>query len=228
MSLLVVEDNPVQALLLRRALTDRQFEVDVACDGEEALKLGDLGKYEVILLDLGLPKIDGLSLLGQVRASGARVPVMVVSCHEDVEKRVEALQAGADDYVCKPFHIDEIMARIRALLRRPPAQFFTLRVADLEMDCIQRTVRRGSTRIHLGRIDFAILEFLMRNAGHPVSRAKVMEHIWDNSFDRVENIVDVYISRLRRKIDHGHEKELIRTVRGAGYTIMDPDASDGA
>ncbi len=119
MSLLVVEDNPLQAMMLQRALADRRFDVDLACDGEEALKLGDLGRYEVILLDLELPKIDGLTLLRYIRTTGLRVPVLVLSCHADVATRVEALHAGADDYICKPYHLNELLARIRALLRRP-------------------------------------------------------------------------------------------------------------
>jgi len=213
MSVLVVGDNPFQAMVLRQTLIEHEFKVDAVSGEAEALRLGNLAEYKIILL--GLPFVDGLTLLRHLRNAGLRVPVVVVSGRQDIAQRVEALQAGADDYVCKPFFVEELLARIRAILRRP---YSKLQLADLEVDTISHTVRRGETRIHLCRREFAILELLMRRVGHPVSRSTMLEHIWNG--DVLDISVDVHISRLRHKIDQGHKKALIHTVHG-GYAALD-------
>jgi two-component system, OmpR family, copper resistance phosphate regulon response regulator CusR len=227
MPCLMVEDNPVSALNMKYQL-NREFVVNIARDGEEALSLNDLPRYRFILLDLGLPKLDGLSVLRRLRQRGVSAPIIIVSCRDAISDRVEALRAGADDYVTKPFAPEELFARIRAKLRRPPMQVMQLRVADLEMDCVRRTVRRAQKLIQLCSKQFLILECLMRNAGQPVTRAMILEHIWNYEYSGSSNVVNVYISQLRRKIDDGHPKELIHTVHGTGYTIMDPEAASVA
>lgn len=224
MPCLMVEDNPISALNMKYHL-NREFVVNIARDGEEALSLNDLPRYRFILLDLELPKLDGLSVLRCMRQRGVSAPIIIVSCRHALADRVEALRAGADDYVTKPFAPEELFARIHAKLRRPAAQMMQLRVADLEMDCVRRTVRRAQKPIRLCSKQFAILECLLRHAGHLVTRAMILEHIWNYEYSGASNVVDVYISQLRRKIDHGHPKELIHTVHGSGYTIMDPEAA---
>jgi DNA-binding response OmpR family regulator len=223
MSCLVIEDNPINALALQRHLTEQEFAVYVARDGQEALSLFDLPRYRIILLDLELPDVDGLTVLRRLRKRGVSAPIIIVSCHDNLTDRVEALRAGADDYVCKPYHPEELFARIRAKLRRQPKQVLQLRVADLELDCSDRRVRRGNTSIHLSSKQFAILELLMRNAGCPVSRDMIIEHIWNFEFAAGSNVVDVHVSQLRGKIDQGRTKALIHTVHGTGYMITDPD-----
>jgi DNA-binding response OmpR family regulator len=222
MPFLVVEDDPLQALALQEALSAEHFQVDVVRDGAEALKLPSVANYKVILLDLELPNIDGLTLLRHFRSSGVYIPVLALSCDESVERRIEALQAGADDCVCKPFAIEELLARIRALLRRPPLHLVKLRVADLEMDCIRRIVRRASTRIHLGGREFTLLESLLRAAGRAVPRSVLLQQVWKGKSIGPTSL-DVCICSLRRKIDVGRERALLRYVRGFGYMIADPE-----
>jgi DNA-binding response OmpR family regulator len=219
-SLLLIDDDEANTELLRRVLSeDGLTGIDVASDGEQALSRSSDTQYNVIILELEIPKIDGLTLLRKLRENGISVPVLVLSRRATVADRVQALWAGADDYLCKPFDSEELQARLRALSRRAAAQVLKLRVADLEMDMLQRSVRRAGKRIDLGKKEFAILEYLMRNVDSPVTRDKLLDHVWGGNFEGLTNIVDVYINYLRRKIDQGFSNRLIHTVRGTGYMI---------
>jgi DNA-binding response OmpR family regulator len=219
-SFLLIDDDEANTELLRRVLTeDGLTGIDVASDGEQALSRSSDTQYNVIILELEIPKIDGLTLLRKLRENGISVPVLVLSRRATVADRVQALWAGADDYLCKPFDLKELQARLRALSRRATTQMLKLRVADLEMDMLQRSVRRAGKRIDLGKKEFAILEYLMRNVDSPVTRDKLLDHVWGGNFEGLTNIVDVYINYLRRKIDQDFESRLIHTVRGTGYMI---------
>lgn len=219
-SFLLVDDDEAHAELLRRALSDDGFSgIDVACDGEQALILSSGTHYNVIILELEIPKIDGFTVLRRLRERGVSAPILVLSRRAAVADRVQALWVGADDYLCKPFDLEELQARLRALSRRAAAQALKLRVADLEMDMLQRSVRRAGRRIDLCKKGFAILEYLMRNVDSPVTRNKLLDHVWGGKFKGLTNIVDVYINYLRRKIDQDFAIQLIHTVRGTGYMI---------
>jgi DNA-binding response OmpR family regulator len=219
-SFLLIDDDEANTELLRRVLSeDGLTGIDVASDGEQALSRSSDTQYNVIILELEIPKIDGLTVLRKLRENGISVPVLVLSRRATVADRVQALWAGADDYLCKPFDLEELQARLRALSRRAAAQVLKLRVADLEMDMLQRSVRRAGKRIDLGKKEFAILEYLMRNVDSPVTRDKLLDHVWGGNFEGLTNIVDVYINYLRRKIDQDFENRLIHTVRGTGYMI---------
>lgn len=223
MTCLIIEDDPCFAQVLQRAMRDHFSTVDIAADGEQALALAKGCRYVMILLDLTLPKIDGISVLQRLRHEGVLAHVLIVSGRDAVSERVEGLKAGADDYICKPFHLEELRARVKALLRRPVPQLLKLCVADLEVDTVHMTVNRNGKRINLCKKEFAILEYLMRNSGYPVTRTLVLDHCWDHNFEGQPSIVDVYINFLRRKIDQGFDKKLIHTLRGIGYTLMDMD-----
>jgi DNA-binding response OmpR family regulator len=219
-SFLLVDDDKANAQLLRPALSDKGLSgIDIASDGEQALSLISSTRYNVIILELELPKIDGLTVLRSLREKGISVPVLVVSRRTTVADRVAALWAGADDYLCKPFELEELQARLRALSRRAASQVLKLMVADLEMDILQRSVRRAGKPIDLCKKEFAILEYLMRNVDCPVTRDKLLDHVWGGNFEGLTNIVDVYINYLRRKMDHDCQNRLIHTVRGTGYMI---------
>jgi DNA-binding response OmpR family regulator len=219
-SFLLIDDDEANAQLLRRALSEDGLSgIDIASDGEQALSLSGSTQYNVIILELEIPKIDGLTVLRGLREKGISVPVLVLSRRAAVADRVQALWAGADDYLCKPFELEELQARLRALSRRAPSQVLKLRIADLEMDILQRSVRRAGKRIDLCKKEFAILEYLMRNIDCPVARDQLVDHVWGGNFEGLTNIVDVYINYLRRKIDQDFENRLIHTVRGTGYMI---------
>lgn len=219
-SFLLIDDDQANAQLLRRVLPEDGLSgIDIASDGEQALCLSRSTQYNVIILELEIPKIDGITVLRSLREKGISVPVLVVSRRATVADRVQALWAGADDYLCKPFELEELQARLRALLRRAASQVLKLRVADLEMDILQRSVTRAGKRIGLCKKEFAILEYLMRNVDCPVSRDKLVDHVWGGNFEGLTNIVDVYINYLRRKIDQNFENRLIHTVRRTGYMI---------
>lgn len=223
MRILVAEDDRPVASFLKKGLEAEHYAVDVVPDGEEALYMAEAYDYDLLLLDLVLPKMDGLQVLRQVRARKKHLPVLVLTGRTRVEDRVKGLDLGADDYMVKPFAFRELIARVRALLRRgnAPADF-TLRVEDLEMNLVERTVRRSERKIELTPKEFALLEYLMRNQGRAVSRPMIIEHVWNFSFDTMTNVVDVYINYLRKKIDEGAEQKLILTVRGVGYRIGNP------
>ena len=223
MRILVIEDDAPLASFLRKGLEAEHYAVDVASDGEEARWLVCECEYDLIVLDLNLPKMDGISLLQIVRPKRPSLPVLVLTGRNRIEDRVEALDAGADDCLLKPFSFTELSARVRALLRRRPAAVGTLlRIADLELNRVERIVRRAGRRIELTSKEFGLLEYLMRNAGHRITRNMIVEHVWNLSFDTGTNIVDVYINYLRKKVDADFHPKLIHTVRGVGYELRGP------
>jgi two-component system copper resistance phosphate regulon response regulator CusR len=223
MRILVVEDDAPLASFLSKGLEAEHYAVDIAPDGEEARWLAAACEYDLMLLDLNLPKLDGLTLLRAVRSKKKALPVLVLTGRSRLEDRVEALDSGADDCLVKPFSFTELSARVRALLRRRPiAAETTLRVADLELNRVERTVRRAGKRIELTSKEFGLLEYLLRNAGHRITRNMIVEHVWNLSFDTGTNIVDVYINYLRKKVDEGFGAKLIHTVRGVGYELRAP------
>ena len=225
MKLLVVEDDRETAAYLVKGLGESGYAVDHAGDGREGLYLATGGGYDAIILDRMLPGMDGLALLGALRAAEIRTPALILSALGSVDDRVKGLRAGGDDYLVKPFAFSELLARIEALLRRgqTPAATTKLRVGDLELDLLTRTVTRGGHTIELLPREFQLLECLMRNAGHVVTRTMLLETVWDYHFDPQTNVIDVHVSRLRQKIDKGFDKPLLHTVRGAGYSLRAAD-----
>ena len=221
MRILLVEDELAISRVLMNGLKAEHFAVDLVQDGEEALLFMSEVNYDLVILDLGLPKLDGLTVLKRARKRQIRIPVMILSAQDSIESRVIGLEAGADDYVLKPFAFEEVVARVRALLRRATILQDKLTVADLEIDRAKHIVKRGGKVITLTQREYALLEYLMRNAGHPVSRTMVVEHVWNLGFEGLTNIVDVYINYLRAKIDSGFENKLIHTARGFGYMLTD-------
>jgi len=220
MRILVAEDDAPLADFLRQRLVQEQFVVQLASDGIEAQRLAANQAFDLVILDLDLPGTAGLDVLRNIRSRKPDLPVMVVTGSSQVEERVRGLDAGADDYVGKPFVFAELAARIRAVLRRGnrPANA-VLTVADLAVDRVNHTVQRAGHNIELSPKEFALLEYLMRHAGQPVTRTAIVEQVWKLSFDTMTNVVDVYINYLRRKVDTGYDHALIRTVRGVGYQI---------
>jgi DNA-binding response OmpR family regulator len=220
MRILVAEDDAPLADFLRQRLVQEQFAVQLASDGIEAQRLAANQAFDLVILDLNLPGTNGLDVLRNIRSQKPDLPVMVVTGSSLVEERVRGLDAGADDYVAKPFAFVELAARIRAVLRRGnrPANAI-LTVADLAVDRLNHTVQRAGHNIELSPKEFALLEYLMRHAGQPVTRTAIVEHVWKLNFDTMTNVVDVYINYLRRKVDTGYDHALIRTVRGVGYQI---------
>jgi len=220
MRILVAEDDAPLADFLRQRLVQEQFVVQLASDGIEAQRLAANQAFDLVILDLDLPGTAGLDVLRNIRSRKPDLPVMVVTGSSQVEERVRGLDAGADDYVGKPFVFAELAARIRAVLRRGnrPAKA-VLTVADLAVDRVNHTVQRAGHNIELSPKEFALLEYLMRHAGQPVTRKAIVEQVWKLNFDTMTNVVDVYINYLRRKVDTGYDHALIRTVRGVGYQI---------
>jgi DNA-binding response OmpR family regulator len=220
MRILIAEDDGPLAGFLRKGLEAEHYSVDVAADGEMASDLAVAYDYDLLLLDLNLPKRDGADVLRQVRNSKESLPVLILTGRSRVEDRVAALDQGADDYVMKPFSFSELSARVRALLRRGKLpQQVTLQIDDLVLDRIEHRVERGGKKIDLTSKEFALLEYLMRNAGRCITRAMIIEHVWNISFDTNTNVVDVYINYLRKKVDENAARKLIQTVRGAGYLL---------
>jgi two-component system copper resistance phosphate regulon response regulator CusR len=223
MRILVVEDEKRIADFLARGLESAGYAVDVASTGEAAVDLVHVTEYDLIVLDLGLPDIDGLSVLQKVRNRKVTTPVLILSARDTVDDRVKGLEGGADDYLVKPFAFVELLARVRVLLRRGQPTPERLQVGDLALDCIRRRVTRSGVNIELAPKEFSILEYLMRNRGRPLSRTMIVEHVWDMDYDGLTNIVDVYIRHLRGKIDDQFPQKMIQTVRGIGYMIEDPE-----
>jgi len=218
--LLVVEDDRTVGQYIRRGLEESQYHADLVVDGLEALRLISGGLYDLVILDLRLPGMPGLEVLRTLRDRGNTTPILVLTAQDAVGQKVEALRAGADDYVTKPFSFEEVLARVEALARRPKLLSSPkLVVADLELDQGSREVRRGDRPIELTPKEYAVLEYLMRHPGRVMSRTLITEYAWDYHFDPGTNIVDVVINRLRKKLDAGHEKKLLHTVRGVGYVI---------
>lgn len=227
MRVLVVEDEHRMALHVARALEEDSFAVDVAYDGEQGLAYALAHDYDAIVLDLMLPKLDGMAVCRRLRDAGKRVPVLMLSARDLVEDRVGGLNAGADDYLVKPFAMQELMARLRALMRRQADDpRSTLKVADLELDPLTRRACRGTRQIILTAKEFAVLEYLMRRPSIVHTRTMIAEHVWNFAFDHASNVVDVYIKHLRDKIDDKQDQvrpSFIRSVRGAGYVLSDPN-----
>lgn len=223
MRVLVVEDEPRIAAFLRQGLTEEGYAVDVAEDGEQALEFAASAPYDVIILDILLPRGDGFAVCADVRRRGIRTPILMLTARGAVEDRVRGLDAGADDYLMKPFAFAELLARVRALLRRPPASLPTrLQVGDLVLDPVTRRVERGGRPIELTPREFSLLELLMRHPGQVLSRTQIAEHVWNYNFYHQSNVVDVYVRYLRKKVDEGFPVRLIHTVRGVGYKVEAP------
>jgi heavy metal response regulator len=220
MRLLVIEDEKKVARFIKKGLEEEGYAADLAFDGEEGLAMALDRVHDLIILDIALPKMDGLQVLKKLRERNVPTPVLLLTVRAAIEDKVLGLDSGADDYLTKPFAFQELLARIRALLRRKPeAEPPLLKVEDLILDPARHLVTRGEERIDLTSKEFALLEYLMRNAGRVLSRAMISEHVWDYDFDTESNVIDVYVNYLRRKIDTGREKKLIQTVRGSGYVL---------
>jgi two-component system OmpR family response regulator len=221
MKLLLLEDDDATRANLERVLQSAGHVIDACGNGQDAIFLASGNDYQVMILDRMVPGIDGLAVLKALRAIGNRAPALFLTAMNGVEDRVEGLEAGADDYLAKPFAASELLARVTALGRRPPitAVVATLRVGDLEIDRIKRTVSRGGRRIDLQAQEFKLLEYLMQHAGEVVTRTMLLENVWSFHFDPRTNVIESHMSRLRAKIDRGFGPELIQTVRGAGYRI---------
>lgn len=220
MKILVVEDDRTVGQYVLRGLSEQGFQTDLVADGNEALKAASQGSYDLIVLDLRLPGMSGFEVLRTVRDRGSTMPILVLTAQDAVDFKVQALRAGADDYVTKPFAFEELLARVEALGRRPKQIApKSLRVGDLELDIGTREVTRGGRRIELTPKEYAVLEYLMRHAGRVMSRTLITEYAWDYHFDPGTNIVDVVINRLRKKVDQGQAGKLIHTVRGVGYVL---------
>ena len=224
MRLLVVEDEAKLAGFIEQGLTEESFIVDVARDGEEALERTTRTAYDLVILDLMLPGMDGFAVCRAIRATGLDTPILILSARGVVQDRVKGLELGADDYLTKPFAFSELSARVRALLRRrQPSALLTLTVADVTLDPMTRVVKRGERRVDLTQKEFALLEFLMRHVGQVVTRTMIAEHVWGFHWDRLTNVIDVYVNHLRKKLEAAHELRLIHAVRGAGYIIRESD-----
>jgi len=220
MRILVVEDEPGIAAFIVQGLTEAGYAVDLAADAAECLHWAAIAEYDVIMLDVMLPDQDGLAICAELRRRGLRAPVLMVPARDAVDDRVAGLDSGADDYLIKPFAFAELLARIRALLRREPAFKGTvLRVADLEMDTTSRVVRRGDETITLTNKEYSLLEYLMRNPHQILTRSAIAEHVWNYDFDNLTNLIDVHIFALRRKLDDPYDLKLLHTVRGVGYRL---------
>jgi len=222
MRLLLAEDERKVAEHIRAGLVAEGYAVDVAGDGDEALWLAESSTYDALLLDINMPHKDGITVVRLLRRKGIVAPVIFLTARDDVEDKVRALDAGADDYLTKPFSIAELLARLRALLRRQrPQSNNIVRVADLELDLVSHEARRAGEQIELTRREFALLEFLINASPKPVSKTAIVEHVWDQHFDSETNVVNVYIKMLRRKIDKPSLTPLIHTVRGVGFALRE-------
>ncbi|MEM7043416.1 MAG: response regulator transcription factor [Pseudomonadota bacterium] len=222
MRVLIIEDDKAVADYVRTGLAERGHTVDVAHDGRDGLFQASSESYDAIIVDMMLPTVDGLTILHALRASKVTTPRLVLSAKSKVQDRVEGLRAGADDYLVKPFAFEELLARLEVIISRGGARderVTTLSAHDLDMDLLARTVARDGHEIELHATEFKLLEYLLRHKGQVVTRTMILENVWDYNFDPQTNIIDVHISRLRQKIDKGHEQPIITTVRGAGYKV---------
>lgn len=221
MRILIVEDERKIARALGRALKNEKYAVDISHDGTDAYAMAGMIDYDLLILDRMIPgDYDGLSLTKKLREEGKKVPILLLTALGEIQDKTEGLDSGADDYLTKPFSLDELLARVRALLRRPQTQAETiLKIADLSLDLNAREVFRNNQKIELTNKEFSLLEYLVRNAGRPVSKEQIIDHVWDYDADILPNNIEVYISYLREKVDKPFEKKLIKTVRGIGYKI---------
>jgi two-component system, OmpR family, copper resistance phosphate regulon response regulator CusR len=223
MRLLLVEDDSRIARFVTRGLQEQAYAVDAVANGDDALYQVEINDYDIVILDVMIPGKDGFETCRAIRSLGRRMPILMLTARDAVEDRIHGLDAGADDYLTKPFEFGELLARLRALLRRPgdlqPSQ---IRVGDLELDTASQTARRGHTTIPLTAKEYALLEYLVRNANRVVGRSEIAEHVWDESFDPFSNLIEVYVNRLRRKLGEDNGKPLLRTRRGSGYILSTP------
>ena len=223
MRILLVEDDPHTAAFIAKGLREDGHAVDVAADGKQGLFLASTEAFDGVVLDRMLPELDGLALLRTLRGAGNRVPILLLTALGDTDQRVEGLRDGADDYLVKPFAFAELSARLDGILRRSRGmderESTRLQVADLELDLLSRVANRAGRRVELQPREFRLLEYLMRHAGQVVTRTMLLEGVWDYHFDPQTNVIDVHVSRLRQKIDHGFDRPLLHTVRGAGYRL---------
>jgi two-component system copper resistance phosphate regulon response regulator CusR len=223
-ALLVVEDDLAIQSFLQRGLTEAGYEVDSASDGISGEHLALAGLHDAMVVDLGLPDMDGMDLIARCRAQGNNAPVLILSARRSVDERVRGLEQGGDDYLTKPFALAELMARLRNLLRRCSTaqnESARLRVADLELDLLRRESRRGDRLLQLTTQEFSLLEYLCRNAGRVVTRTMILDHVWRMRIDPATNVVDVHIYRLRSKVDENASRPLIHTIRGVGYVLKE-------
>lgn len=226
MRILVVEDDPQIASFIRRGLREEEYAVDVARDGEQGLYLAQTNDYDLIVLDLVLPKRGGLEVVRTLRGEQNSTPVLILTAKGKPEEKAAGLNAGADDYLAKPFDFDEFLARISAMLRRRGALVpSVLRASDLELDALRHRVTRRGRELTLTSREYALLEFFLRHQNHVVTRTMLAEHVWEQDFDPFSNVINVHIARLRRKIDQGFSPKLLQTVRGRGYILNNPTSS---
>ena len=229
MRILLVEDESQVASFIRRGLREEQYTVDVAEDGEQGAFLAQTNEYDLIILDWKLPKMNGIDVLRALRADGVTVPILLLTGRDTLQDKVMGLDAGADDYLTKPFGFEELLARVRALLRRRGDMIPTvLQVADLELDSLRHCVSRSGHKIDLTSREYSLLEYLLRNTDRVVTRTMLAEHVWEHDFDPLSNVIDVHVARLRRKIDHDHDTKLLQTVRGKGYILQSPASAGEA
>lgn len=221
MRILVVEDEEKIANFIKRGLKEEGYAVDIAYDGEQGQFLATTEAYDLVVLDLMVPKIDGLTLCRKLREEKNTVPLLMLTAKDSVRDKVAGLDSGADDYLTKPFAFEEFLARVRALLRKGKPLETKLKVADLELDLLSHKVIRAGQTIELTAKEYTLLEYLMRNAGNVVTRTNLSEHVWDMNFDSFTNVIDVYINYLRNKIDQNFKKKLIHTIRGRGYVLKE-------
>ncbi|HEU5048466.1 MAG TPA: response regulator transcription factor [Rickettsiales bacterium] len=226
MRALIVEDEEKMSGIVARGLKAEGFAVDIASDGKQGLEFATSYNYDVIILDIMLPGLSGSEVLARIRQHDRQVPILMLTAMGSVSDKVKHFDAGADDYLTKPFAFAELLMRIRALLRRAPAQRMDIiKIADLEIDRLARQVRRGGKRIELSAKEYGLLEYLAANSGQVLSRTMIIEHVWDQSFEGLTNIVDVYVKQLRNKIDEPFVTKLIKTIRGVGYMVTDEEGA---
>jgi two-component system OmpR family response regulator len=221
MRVLVVEDDKTLAGFVTKGLQEAGYVVDLAQAGKEGLRLGLTNSYDAAVVDIMLPELDGLSMIGRWRVDKIKMPVIILSAKRSVDDRIKGLQSGGDDYLTKPFSFSELLARVQALIRRSTqtVEPTTLTIADLTLNLLTREVTRGNKKLELQAREFALLEYLLRNAGRVISKTSILEHVWDYAFDPQTNVVDVLVCRLRNKVDRDAEHKLIHTLRGAGYVL---------
>jgi DNA-binding response OmpR family regulator len=218
--ILLVEDEPAAAQMLAQGLREHGYAVDLAADGEEGLEKLHTNQYDLLILDVVLPRKDGFAVCRELRSAGSSIPVFMLTARDEVEDRIAGLNLGADDYLTKPFEYREMLARVHALLRRGPTTYFDIiNVGDLRIELKSRTVSRAGRPIELTAKEYAILEYLARRQGQVLTREDLSEHAWDENYDVFSNVIEVYILRLRKKIDAGHGVKLLRTRRGEGYVL---------
>ncbi|UCC30839.1 MAG: response regulator transcription factor [Phycisphaerales bacterium] len=227
MRILVVEDNLKMASVIRQSLTESAYAVDVANAGHDGEHMAATEPYDLVILDVMLPDQDGIQTCKNLRRRGVKSPVLMLTALSTTSDKVKGLDAGADDYLTKPFEVDELLARVRALLRRGDAQESSrLKFADIEMDLLTRTVTRAGQKIRFTAKEFALLEYFLRNPNRVLTRTSIGEHVWDMNFDSNSNVIDVYVSMLRRKLDRGFNQRLIHTVIGTGYSLRLPETGE--